>query len=275
LFIKKGKLAGARQDYREAEAHFHAALRLNQDQLANKTIDEKKHLGAMVYIYDAMANLAMEQRQYEKAFKLYKETIIGCLNIGIEKDSDAVIEISMKMATIFGMMGQKEEAMLGFETCVESQEKKMSDDATIDTKALLGMVHQTYGRYLLAVKEYNKAQKHLEKAEEIAIQVLGKDADNRVSILNDIATVHIMKGLYQEGEETLIKAAEIAEPKLMSELPAIYCNLGAISLRMSQLDTAHTRCDKGLTYARSMNQKLSEKEALFCLKKVEEARESQ
>jgi len=84
-----------------------------------------------------------------------------------------------------------------------------------------------------------------------------------------------MKGLYQEGEETPIKAAEIPEPKLMSELPAIYCNLGAISLRISQLDIAHTRCDKGLTYARSLNQKLSEKEALFCLKKVEEARERQ
>ena len=70
----------------------HSALRLAQDME-----DED----GITYIYDILANLAFSTEQYVKAEKLFVSVLQRLIAKGEEKDSNRVIDISLKLAKIF------------------------------------------------------------------------------------------------------------------------------------------------------------------------------
>lgn len=75
--IKRSILCIQRGEYQKAEQMLHLALRMAQD-LQNKD--------GITYVYDVMANLAMEQGEYKKAEKLFVSVMQRLLGDGLEQD---------------------------------------------------------------------------------------------------------------------------------------------------------------------------------------------
>lgn len=79
--IKRSILCMQRQEYDKAEQMLHLALRMAQD------IHSKD---GITYVYDVMANLAMEREQFQKAEKLFVDVMKRLLNAGYLENSPKV-----------------------------------------------------------------------------------------------------------------------------------------------------------------------------------------
>lgn len=77
MTIKRSILCIQREQYAKAEQMLHLALRMAQD-LQNKD--------GVTFIYDVMANLAMETEQYKKAEKLFVNVMQRLLQDGCKED---------------------------------------------------------------------------------------------------------------------------------------------------------------------------------------------
>lgn len=81
-----------REEFDKSEQIFHIGLRVAQD-LQNEN--------AVTFIYDRLANIAFETKQYEKARTLFVEVMNRLFHKGIKEDDLIVIHISFKLAKIF------------------------------------------------------------------------------------------------------------------------------------------------------------------------------
>ncbi|XP_022416626.1 tetratricopeptide repeat protein 19, mitochondrial isoform X2 [Delphinapterus leucas] len=174
--LKRAKLCIMKDEPAEAELILHDALRL-----AYKS-DNKK---AITYTYDLMANLAFIRGQLENAEKLFKATMSYLLGGGMQQEDNAIIEISLKLATIYAAQNRQELALAGYEFCISTLEEKIErqkelseDTLSVEEKAnthlLLGMCLDTYARYLLFSKQPSQAQRMYEKALQISEEILGE-----------------------------------------------------------------------------------------------------
>ena len=79
--IKRSILCIQREQYDKAEQMLHLALRMAQD---------LKNRDGITYVYDVMANLAMEREQYKKAEKLFADVLRRLLSDGVSEVSPKV-----------------------------------------------------------------------------------------------------------------------------------------------------------------------------------------
>lgn len=270
LYIKRGRLAAARKEHEDAEKFFHMALILADDKFREQKMERKEYLKAKLTIYDGMANLAFVQQQFSKAENLYKETMKALLQTGREKTDNAMVELTIKLGTIYAIQQKDELAQMGYQDAVNVMEEKINKEPESDpnTYALLGLALESYGRYLMVHRKYAAAEPFIVRAESIATKVLGKDHPQRIVLLNDIATIQIMRENLKDAETTLNQAVEIGTKANVSELPALHSNLGAIYLRTSKLDEAEKNCSIALDKAKEMKNKYAQGQAEFCLKKI-------
>lgn len=89
MTIKRSILCIQREQYAKAEQMLHLALRMAQD-LQNKD--------GVTFIYDVMANLAMETEQYKKAEKLFINVMQRLLQDGCKEDD---IKVSFQLRESF------------------------------------------------------------------------------------------------------------------------------------------------------------------------------
>lgn len=270
LYIKRGRLAAMKKEHEEAEKFFHMALLLADDKLREQKMERSEYLKAKLTIYDDMANLAFVQQQFSKAENLYKETMKALLQSGREKTDNAMVELTIKLGTIYAIQKKDELAKLGYQEALSIMEEKVKKDPDSDdnTYALLGMALDSYGRYLMVHKQYAVAEPYIVRAESIATKVLGQDHPQRIVLLNDIATIQIMRENLKDAEVTLNKAVEIGTKANVPELPALHSNLGAVYLRSSKLDEAEKNCSIALSKAKELKNKYAQGQAEFCLKKI-------
>lgn len=80
-----------KDEYEKAEKMLHVALRMAQD-VQNKD--------GITYVYDVMANLALTQKQYDKAEKLFTEVMKRLMSSGVKESDNKVLHISLKLAKI-------------------------------------------------------------------------------------------------------------------------------------------------------------------------------
>lgn len=81
-----------REQYDKAEQILHVALKMAQD-----LQDED----GITYVYDVLANLAFQTRQFGKAKKLFTSVLQRLIANGEPEDSNKVVDISLKIAKIF------------------------------------------------------------------------------------------------------------------------------------------------------------------------------
>lgn len=261
--LKKAKLAETNQKLGEAEELYHHALALVNIHQQEQSWSQERILQAQVYIYDCMANLALVRGQLNSAEKLFKLTIQGLLQQGKRQDDNAVVELSLKLAVIYAAENRLSEAELGYQFCIDTQQKKIDDatDFDIDTVALLGMSVDAYSRYLVAQKDYSAALRNLNTAVEIAMSVLGETHQQVAVLLSDIATVASLINDFDTAKEKLLRAVDIAEKIQSSHLPTMYYNLGAVYAHQQNPTQARTFFNKAVKSAKQLDDEQALKKA--------------
>ncbi|XP_043329262.1 tetratricopeptide repeat protein 19, mitochondrial isoform X2 [Cervus elaphus] len=214
----------------EAELILHDALRL-----AHKSHNTK----AIAYTYDLMANLAFIRGQLENAEKLFKATMSYLLGGGMQQEDNAIIEISLKLATIYAAQSRQELALAGYEFCISTLEEKIererelsedvvSADDKANTRLLLGMCLDTYARYLLFSQQPSQAQRMYEKALRISEEILGERHPQTIVLLNDLATTLDTQGRTDEACVHAQRASDLARQVAHPELHVLLSNLAAV-----------------------------------------------
>lgn len=273
MLLKRAKLAQYKVDLRQADQFYHQALDILVDRRQSGEWSEDKILEARVHIYDSMANLYLAFLDFERAEKLYKETMKGLLQMGREQTDNAIVEISMKLAMMYAMQQRNADAEEGYKFCVETQEKKLFDATTdeIDenTLALLGMCVNSYSRFLVIQNKFGEAVTNLKKSLDIAERVFG-DTHAQVAVLyNDIATILSMKGDHASAREYADKAIKVGTKSESEDLPTYYCNYGVICTELKEFKEASRYCREAKGLAVKNNDKETEKEAVRCLDDIE------
>ncbi|KAK3596560.1 hypothetical protein CHS0354_010438 [Potamilus streckersoni] len=276
-FILEARRAEMELKFSEAEKHYHDALKLSDDLFRKQEIDEIKNITNKTFIYDALANMSLSQGQFEKAEQLFKETMKGCLQLGMDKEDNAMIEISIKLASIYSILKRNDDARLGFQFCIEALNKKVGDNFDVDhnSSGLLGMALETYARFLIFHDELDGAEPMLTRAFQVAKVLLGPDHSQTLTLMNDIATLKTMKQNYPDAEKILKEAVILGEKVDSDQLPSLYCNIGALYLRMMQLPEAEGACQKGLNVSLKLKDKYGIHYAQTCLKKLKEVKDSE
>ncbi|XP_012892372.1 PREDICTED: tetratricopeptide repeat protein 19, mitochondrial-like, partial [Dipodomys ordii] len=72
-----------------------------------------------------MANLAFIRGQLENAEQLFKATMSYLLGGGMKQEDNTIIEISLKLASIYAAQNRQEFALAGYEFCISTLEKKI------------------------------------------------------------------------------------------------------------------------------------------------------
>uniref|UniRef100_A0A669PPM5 Tetratricopeptide repeat protein 19, mitochondrial n=1 Tax=Phasianus colchicus TaxID=9054 RepID=A0A669PPM5_PHACC len=204
LSVVKGELD-------EAERLLHRALRLAQ-RADNRT--------AVIYTYSTMANVAFMRGQ-------------------LDDDDNAILEMSLKLASIYAAQKQHKLALAGYEFCILTLEEKIAKQKDLpedvlpaeekaNTRLLLGMSLDSYARYLLDINQLPVAQKMYEKALQISHEVQGETHPQTVVLMNDLATVLDAQGHYDEAYSHVKRAAELAKETQHPEEYVVLNNLAAI-----------------------------------------------
>ncbi|XP_030152047.1 tetratricopeptide repeat protein 19, mitochondrial [Lynx canadensis] len=228
--LKRAKLSIMKDEPEEAELILHDALRLAYQS------DNRK---AITYTYDLMANLAFIRGQLENAEKLFKATMSYLLGGGMQQEDNAIIEISLKLASIYAAQNRQEFALAGYEFCISTLEEKIErekelaeDILSVEEKAnthlLLGMCLDTYARYLLFSKQPAQAQRMYEKALQISEEILGERHPQTIVLMSDLATTLDAQGRFDEACVYVQKASDLARQIEHPELHMLLSNLAAI-----------------------------------------------
>ncbi|XP_059152779.1 tetratricopeptide repeat protein 19, mitochondrial-like [Physella acuta] len=286
---RDARLAHMKRDLKLADDLYHECLKLASELAEAKEITEDKFVTARTLMYDGLADIAMQTGDIETAEVLYKDTMKGCLQQGMDVTHNTIVEISLKLASIYAIIGKKEEAEEGFVFCIQTQTPKLADkvekltekapegaktptmeltETEKDTASLLGMALSSYGRFLLYEKRYTEALPMFEKSLMYAENVLGTNSNQYLVVLNDIATLYIVTKNLTEAEKLLKKGIEISKSSNLGEGATLFCNLGAIYLRKGEVMSATSTCKKGLDYAKKFDHKMAINMAEACLQKA-------
>ncbi|NXW31203.1 TTC19 protein, partial [Phaetusa simplex] len=228
--LKRAKLSVMKGELGEADRLLHQALRLSHQ------ADNRK---AIVYTYSMMANVAFMQGQLDNAEKLYKASMSYLLAGETKEDDNAILEMSLKLASIYAAQKQHKLALAGYEFCILTLEEKIAKQKDLpedvlpaeekaNTRLLLGMSLDSYARYLLSINQLPVAQKMYEKALQISNDVQGETHPQTVVLMNDLATVLDAQGHYDEAYSCVKRAAELAKETQHPEEHMVLNNLAAI-----------------------------------------------
>ena len=200
---------------------------------------------------------------------LFKDTLKGLLEAGVEKDDNSIVEISLKLSMIYALLKRETEAAQGYKFCISTMEKNLEkepDDQ--NTAALLGLSIDSYARFLLLRHNYIESLKQMERSLELAIKVFGESHTQPLVIMNDIATVCMMTKDYDLGMKYMKRAIKTGEKIKSPEMAAFYCNIGAIYLHKHQLEEAQRNCEHAAELAQKLGDKQSKLHAQSCLEQI-------
>ncbi|MPC41440.1 tetratricopeptide repeat protein 19, mitochondrial-like [Portunus trituberculatus] len=264
IMIKRGILALKSGELKKAEQLLHVALKMAQ---------ETNNQQAVTYIFDLLANLAYQREEYPKAEQLFKDVLQRLLSGGMAEDDNAVVEISLKLASVYASVENYEKAVQGFQFCISTQEEKINKkgEAAVDEDTLLlwAMSMDWYARFLLNLHKFELAKQHFLKAYEMSARVNGWGHSQTAVLLNDIGSVCSLQKNYTEAMDYLEKAIAAAREAKSSDIGSFYVNLGTVYLQQGLHGEARRCCKEGLTLSRKMKNIDGAEEAEICLAEIE------
>ncbi|CAH2220134.1 tetratricopeptide repeat 19, mitochondrial [Pelobates cultripes] len=226
--LKKAKLGIMKGEFDEAEDILHQALHLGQES------DSKR---AIIYTYDLMANLAFFRGRLDDAVKLFKITMVYMLDRGVKQNENSFIEISLKLACIYAAQNQYDLAVAGFQFCILNLTEKLNTDEELrdlaeeeksNTRLLLGLCLDSYGRYLMSKEKFADAQAVYEKALKICKEEQGELHPQTITLMNDLATVLEAQGHHDEAFDQVSQALELAKKTEHTDQHVVQTNLAMI-----------------------------------------------
>lgn len=256
--IKHCVLFSQRGEYEKAEQLLHVALRQAQ-QMRNE-------LG-ITYIYDIMANLALEREQLDKAKQLFVAVTQRIMAEGAKEDDPRVIHISAKLARISHLKKEYSTAKLGYDWCL-SKLKELPPKSLNEIEKLIALTEDWYGRLLVDYENSNKGL-DLMISSLSRMEKLDVEKEHIVIQMNDIATVCDRLEKYDEGISYLLQAIEIGKQLPdMNELGAVYVNLGRLYMKKMLLDKARKSCGTGWKLGVTAKNDDIKHEAELCFKEI-------
>ncbi|XP_041103535.1 tetratricopeptide repeat protein 19, mitochondrial isoform X2 [Polyodon spathula] len=253
LLLKRAKLSVMRGELVAADQILHQAIRLAH---------QSHNTQAIIYTYDMMANVAFLRGQLSNAEKLFKASMSFLLAHGAKEDDNAVIEMSLKLASIYAAQNQHQLAIHGFQFCTETLEEKiqkqkdlpeeaMSAEERANTQLLLGLCLDSYARYLLTNRQLDQALSSYQRALQISREVQGDSHPQTIVLMNDMATVLDMQGHYDNAYGHVKRALELARETDHPDQHTILCNFAGILMHQGHLDEAGRLYKEALKLAES------------------------
>uniref|UniRef100_A0A2K5S3S4 Tetratricopeptide repeat protein 19, mitochondrial n=1 Tax=Cebus imitator TaxID=2715852 RepID=A0A2K5S3S4_CEBIM len=244
--LKRAKLSIMKDEPEEAELILHDALRL-----AYQT-DNKK---AITYTYDL-------------AEQLFKATMSYLLGGGMKQEDNAIIEISLKLASIYAAQNRQEFALAGYEFCISTLEEKIErekelaeDIISVEEKAnthlLLGMCLDACARYLLFSKQPSQAQRMYEKALQISEEIQGERHPQTIVLMSDLATTLDAQGRFDEAYIYMQRASDLARQINHPELHMVLSNLAAVLMHRERYTQAKEIYQEALKQAELKRDEIS------------------
>ena len=263
-----------RKKYVAANKIFHEALDLSRTFMQEGKITPEKHRSHSAFLFAEMGNNSLAIGNDKAAEVLFKEGIAVSIEAGMKPNDNAIIEMSLKLADIYGRILQDDLALSGYRFCIQEQRRKVEEENITDedTKALLGMCYQGYGRYLSNKQRFAEAIKAFKRALDISNELNGEGSDHPLTIIGDIGNMMILMEDYEEAETYFLDGIKLGK-KLDSEmLSALYSNLGALYLRMSKIKEAENACNTAFSLGKKRDDMLFMAMAENCLERIKEIR---
>lgn len=279
LLIAKGVLSMCDQNYGKANELFHEALHIAQD-------EENEEQEMM--ILNLLAANYFESGDLKKAEQLFLELIKRMILHGLESTDLAILELSLKLASIYSKnQTTHDKATQGFKFVINNllndlQEFLSSlDEIDIheiseerrDELALLGWSYDWFAKHLLTMNDFTGAAEMLQRALQISSKVLGPLHDQTLILLNDVGTTLAMNGAPEEGRTFMKKAVEGAIESQSNELASFYVNLALVNLKLKKLNEAKRYCEYSIELASKNREHHSSYEVIQlsknCLSEVE------
>ncbi|XP_036375188.1 tetratricopeptide repeat protein 19, mitochondrial [Megalops cyprinoides] len=253
MLLKRAKLSMMRDELEAANGFLHQAIRLAHQSHNNQ---------AIIYTYSLMANLAFVQGQLTNAEKLFKAAMSFLLSGGTPQDDNAVIEMSLKLATIYATQSRHELAEHGFRFCMDSLEAKiekqkdlppdaLSDEERKDTRLLLGLCLDSRARYLTAMHRLEQARGDYQRALQICRQDQGESHPQTLVLMNDLATVLDMQGRHEEALSHVKRAVELGKEAGHPDQHVLLGNMAGILLHQGQLEESARLYQEALALAQA------------------------
>ncbi|KAH8395709.1 hypothetical protein KR222_010266, partial [Zaprionus bogoriensis] len=259
--IKRSILCIQNEQYDKAEQMLHLSLRMAQDLQSSHGI---------TYVYDLMANLAMEREQFKKAEKIFVDVMKRLMTDGHTEDSPKILHISSKIAHMSQLQGELEKSFQGFTWTLQRLAKlvaSMPEDN--DVLELYGLTKNWFGQLLMKQGKYDEAKNLFKEALEILIGVYGTLNDASVAILNNISVAYVNLEKYNEAKETLLHALSVAkELKDSTQEGVIQANLGLVYLREGLLKEAEKFCKLAWKLGKSQENADAIEQAEYCLNEI-------
>lgn len=251
MTIKRGILCKNRGQHLEAETIFHAALKMAAD-LMNENAEE--------YIYVMLAENAVEQRDLDKAESLYKEVLKKILGRGrVTDDDEAVIDISLQLATIYTEKKDWEKAEEGYRFCIQRQKKRVepilkSDpsipltEEQINSLALYAWILDWYSKYATIRGDINMCHKYLEESYAVSKRFLSSEDPQKAVLLSDLGVSYDRIGKLEEAIQFLKEATTIASKTDHEDTEVFFYNLGMLYLKKGEADNAIFCCQRSMKF---------------------------
>ncbi|XP_058477111.1 tetratricopeptide repeat protein 19, mitochondrial isoform X2 [Solea solea] len=257
LLLKKAKLSVHRGLFDAAAAFLHQAVAL-----AHQTNNNQ----AIIYSYSLMANLAYVQGQLDNAEKLFKATMNVMLSGGTSQDDNAVIEMSLKLATIYAKQNKAELAEHGFRFCTESLEEKLQkhteEDESLrkETRLLLGLCLDSRARYRASKLHLKEARDDYETALKICSQEQGE--------------IH-PQGRHDDALALVQQAVDLSRSSGHPDQHIVLGNMAGILLHKGRLDDAFQFYHEALSLAQRVGDQDAVDNIQDGLKEVKKRREQE
>ncbi|KMY90927.1 tetratricopeptide repeat protein 19 homolog, mitochondrial isoform X1 [Drosophila simulans] len=259
--IKRSILCIQREQYDKAEQMLHLALRMAQD------IQSKD---GITYVFDLMANLAMEREQFKKAEKIFTDVMKRLFAEGHTEESPKILHISSKIAHMSQLQGDLEKSFQGFTWTLQQLAKlleKMPDDK--DILELYGLTKNWFGQLLMKQGKYLEAKNLFKEAFDTLINVYGAVNDASVTILNNISVAYVNLEKYTEARETLLEAMELTkELKDATQEGILQANLGLVYLREGLMSQAENACRLAWKLGKQHQNPDAVEQAEYCLNEI-------
>lgn len=259
LTIKHCVLFIQRTEYEKAEQLLHVALRQAQ---------QVQHQLGITYIYDVMANLALEREQLDKAKNLFVAVTQRIMADGASEDDLRVIQISTKLARISHLKKEYTTAQLGYDWCIEKLNNIIKTNPNEENIKLLALAEDWYGRLFIECNQAENGLNLMINALEKMRGISDVEKEHIVIQLNDIGTICDSIGKLEESIKFFQEAIHLGKSLNMNELGAMYVNLGRVYIKKNMLDEARKNCGFGWRLGVQDKNDDIKKEAELCIKQI-------
>ncbi|CAI4224203.1 unnamed protein product [Auanema sp. JU1783] len=256
-------------------------------QIALEEAMERKEELPITRVYDELANTFYEMGKLEEAESNFRIVMKRLIDLHGKKDKDPeFIGVSLKLADIFALKGDIQNAETGFKHCVRKQMMVMEEHtrkysvahgalvedkhlvdtlgpAYTDPIALFGMALENYAHFLIKYCEDDRtreAEEYMDEVMKISYQIFGANSFHSVNLLNNFGTALILRNRFElaakylkMGIDRILYVNECADM-----LPGYYCNYAEALFHTGQKLEALDYAKKAVTLSRSSDQRIQE-----------------